>query len=811
MEAVYPFKEIETKWQKKWEETGAHKLDMEDDTSKYYCLVMFIYPSGEKLHVGHWYNYGPTDTWARYKKMRGLRVFEPIGYDAFGLPAENFAIDKGIHPAKSTLDNINCIRKQLKAIGAGYDWSKEINTSSPEYYRWTQWLFLQLYKKGLAYRKEASINWCPKCTTALANEQVIDGSCERCGTQVTRKDMKQWFFKITDYADRLLEGLPEIDWPEKTKAMQKNWIGRSEGAEIKFQVDGSKENIPVFTTRPDTLFGATYMVLAPEHPLVKKLTSDDRKQEAAEYVEKARQETEIERTSTIKEKTGIFTGSFAINPVNDEKIPIWISDYILLSYGTGAIMAVPAHDERDFEFAKKFSLPIRRVILGNGQNESNSLDEAYAGEGPMINSGKFSGMDSKTGGRKIVETLREKGLAEFKVNYKLRDWLVSRQRYWGAPIPIVYCAECGEVPVPENSLPVLLPEKVDFLPGEKGRSPLETAQEFVRTECPKCGKPSKREVDTMATFVCSTWYYLRYPDPHFDKGPFNPELVKKWLPVDHYVGGAEHAVLHLLYARFITKVLHDLKFIHFDEPFLKLVHQGTITNRGAKMSKSRGNVVNPDAFIDKYGSDTFRMYLMFTGPYEEGGDWNDSGINGIFRFLGRVWKIAVETQPGNAAPDGRSLQRFEHKTIRKVTQDIERFHFNTAISALMEYTNYLIDVSGKTAREDWHSAIRILILLLAPLAPHLGEELWERKKSKGSVFTESWPSYDERIAKEEEITLVIQINGKLRKRLSIPADTSEETLKKLAIEDERIKELLTNKEIKKIIVVPKKLVNIVTL
>ena len=805
----YPFKEIEAKWQKKWEETAAHKINMSDSTSKYYCLVMFIYPSAQKLHIGHWYNYGPTDSWARYKKMCGFRVFEPMGYDAFGLPAENYAIEREIHPAKSTAENISCIRSQLKAIGAMYDWSKEINTSSPDYYRWTQWLFLQLYRKGLAYRKLSAVNWCPKCLTVLANEQVLDGDCERCGTQVTKKDMKQWFFKITDYADRLLEGLSRIEWPDKTKLMQANWIGKSEGAEIKFKAAGG-ESIKVFTTRPDTLFGATYMVLAPEHPLVGKLTTSETEERVSRYIEKTRLESEIERTSTVKEKTGVFTGSHAINPVNGKNIPIWISDYVLLSYGTGAIMAVPAHDERDFEFARQFTLPVQKVILGEGQSESDEPVETYTGEGKMINSGKFSGMDSKEGGRKVVEELKEKNLAEFAVNYRLRDWLVSRQRYWGAPIPIVYCKNCGEVPVPENSLPVLLPEKVDFLPGEKGRSPLDTAPEFVNTECPKCNQPARREVDTMDTFVCSSWYYLRYPDPDFGKGPFNPELVREWLPVDHYVGGAEHAVMHLLYARFITKVLYDLKLITFDEPFLKLVHQGTITNCGAKMSKSRGNVVNPDMFVDKFGSDTFRMYLMFTGPYEEGGDWNDKGIKGISRFLERVWKLVTEDEAGEKTIDLRSLLRNKHRTIRKVTRDIERFHFNTATSALMEYVNYLTGIRKETGQKDWQETIDILVLLLAPFAPHLCEELWEKRGKKDSIFSETWPSYDEDAAKEEEITLIVQIDGKLRKKLTIPVELSKSKLEKIALEDKRIMEFLSGKKIKKTIVVPGKLVNIVT-
>ncbi|MDZ7341544.1 MAG: leucine--tRNA ligase [candidate division KSB1 bacterium] len=813
--SVYPFAAIEQKWQKKWEETKIYQTDMNKIEKKLYCLVMFIYPSGDKLHIGHWYNYGPTDTWARFKRMQGYNVFEPMGYDAFGLPAENAAIKKGIHPAISTADNIDYIRKQLKAIGAMYDWSKEINTSDPRYYKWTQWFFLQLYKNGLAYRKKAPVNWCPSCKTVLANEQVIDGHCERCSSEVTHEDLVQWFFKITDYAERLLEGHNRIDWPEKTITMQKNWIGRSEGAQIKFKVAHSDQVIEVFTTRPDTLWGVTYMVLAPEHPLVKELTSDEQKEAVAKYVEFARKATEIDRTSTEREKTGVFIGAYAINPVNNEKVPIWIADYVLLTYGTGAVMAVPGHDMRDFEFAKKFGLPIREVISPDGKAH-DKLTEAYVDPGIMINSGKFSGTPSDVGIQQVIAFLEQNGIGERRVNYKLRDWLISRQRYWGAPIPIIYCPTCGEVPVPEKDLPVLLPEKVEFK--GTGESPLTTNPDFVNTTCPHCGGKAKREVDTMDTFVCSSWYFLRFPNPHIDTAAFDRELVKKWLPVDQYVGGAEHAVMHLLYARFFTKVLYDLKLIDFDEPFTRLVHQGVITKDGDKMSKSRGNVVNPDRFIEQYGSDTFRMYMMFMGSYSDGGDWSDEGITGIYRFLNRVWRL-VETlaehpPAGHEAQRSKEIERIRHYTIKMVTQDLERFHFNTAISRIMELVNamylYVQDVKADQQHKEILEAAReTVILLLAPFAPHFAEELWEKIGQPYSIFNQPWPGYDEAKTLQQMIPIVVQVNGKVRSSVECEIDAPDDQVLEKVLADEKVMKHLEGKTILKKIVVKNRLVNLV--
>ncbi len=808
-EKGYPFAEVEARWSKKWEGSGGHTLDMSDAREKYYCLVMFLYPSASKLHIGHFFNYGPADAWARYKKMLGRRVFEPMGYDAFGLPAENYAIKEGVHPAESTASNIVLIREQLKKIGAMYDWEREINTSSPGYYKWTQWLFLKLLEKGLAYRKKAPVNWCPDCVTVLANEQVVDGECERCSSAVFKKDMEQWFFKITSYADRLLEGLERIDWPEKTKQMQRNWIGRSEGARIVFKIQDRDIDIPVFTTRPDTIFGATYIVLAPEHGAVPRITAPGMKKKAEDYIRSSRSKTEIERTSLEKQKTGVFTGSCAVNPANGENIPVWISDYVLLSYGTGAVMAVPAHDERDFEFAGVYNLPVRRVIREKGADNPREVEKAYTGDGIMVNSPGFDGMDSGPASKKIVEKLKSENLADFKVSYKLRDWLISRQRYWGAPIPVVYCGSCGIVPVPEKELPVLLPEDVDFCPGAKEKSPLDTSENFVNAPCPSCGAPAKREVDTMDTFVCSSWYYLRYPDPAADDAPFNRDAVDKWLPVDMYIGGAEHAVLHLLYARFITKFLFDEKMISFDEPFSRLIHQGTITHNGAKMSKSRGNVVNPDGFIADYGSDTFRMYLMFTGPFEEGGDWNDKGIKGIYRFLSRVWTLAGEKTAGEKTRDLPALELARHSAVKKVTSDIERFHFNTAISALMEYVNYLSAQKDKISYSDWTESLKILVLLSGPFAPHFAEELWRLLGGEESVFLQKWPVYDEEKTFSGEITLIVQVNGKVRQKIAVQSGLSKEELEKYALSDERIKKLTEGKSVKKIIVVPNKLVNIV--
>jgi len=811
----YPFAEIEAKWQKIWEDQGLYRTDLKNPREKFYSLVMFPYPSGDRLHIGHWYNFGPADAFARYKRMRGYNVFEPIGYDAFGLPAENYAIKVGIHPRLSIQKNIEKFRQQLKAIGGMYDFSKEINTSSSDYYRWTQWFFLVLYHNGLAYRKMAPVNWCPKCMTVLANEQVVNGLCERCESQVTKKDLEQWFFKITDYAEKLLEGHDRIDWPEKTITMQKNWIGRSEGAQIRFKSSESNDVIEVFTTRPDTLFGVTYMVLAPEHPLVAKLTTPDRKKDVEHYVKLSRMASDIDRTSTEREKTGVFIGAYAANPINNEKVPIWIADYVLLSYGTGCVMAVPAHDERDFAFAMKFNLPIREVISPNGM-PSNKLERAYIDPGIMINSDQFTGMESRHGIKKVIDFLEENNLGESKVNYKLRDWLVSRQRYWGAPIPVVYCKACGIVPVPEAELPVLLPDTVEFT--GKGESPLLTNPEFLHTTCPKCGGPATREVDTMDTFVCSSWYFLRYLTPESTESAFDKELVNKWLPVDQYIGGAEHAVMHLLYARFFIKVLYDLGMVNFDEPFKRLFHQGTITRDGFKMSKSRGNVVSPDKFISDYGSDTFRMYMMFMGNYAEGGNWSDEGIIGISRFLNRVWRMieTIEEHPPMGAETIKivAIERSRHYTAKMVTQDLERFHFNTAISRIMEMVNEIYLYFQNVEPEEQNRQILLdacttVLLLMAPLAPHISEELWHRLGNKESIFNTPWPDYDEEKIKTSTIPIVIQVNGKVRDTIEVSVDASDDEVIDQALAVQKIRNYVADKQIVKKIVVKNKLINLV--
>jgi leucyl-tRNA synthetase len=829
----YEFASIEKKWQKIWEDKKVYHVNLNNVKNKLYCLVMFLYPSADKLHIGHWYNFGPTDTWARFKRLNGFDVFEPMGYDAFGLPAENYAIKTGVHPRDSTQKNISVIREQLKSMGAMYDFEYEVDTSKPEYYSWTQWIFLQLYKMGLAYRTNAPVNWCPKDQTVLANEQVVEGTCERCGTPVVRKAMTQWFFKITSYADKLLEGLNRIDWPERTKLMQRNWIGRSEGVEIEFKIRNSlpeadepvvqEFKINVFTTRPDTLFGATYVVLAPEHPLVQGITGAEFKAEVNEYVEFVAHENEIERTSTTKEKTGVPTGAFAINPINSEKIPIWIADYVLSTYGTGAVMAVPAHDQRDFEFATKYKLPIRVVVQPKDGKLAEPLDAAFVEEGIGTNSGKFTGMESSKVWNGIADELQNLGAGKRKINYRLRDWLLSRQRYWGAPIPIIHCESCGEVPVSEKDLPVLLPYDVEFRPS--GESPLARSETFVNTKCPKCGKPAKRDVDTMDTFVDSSWYFLRYLSPHLSSAAFDKKLTSKWLPVDKYVGGAEHAVMHLLYARFITKALKDASWLTFDEPFQSLVHQGTITNQGAKMSKSRGNVVNPDEFVEKYGADTFRMFLMFMGPYYEGGDWSDRGITGVFRFLNKVYDL-FESSKGlssgvkenfsgnNLNETERTVYRKLNQLIKKVTDDIEQFRFNTAIAAMMEFMNDYTQILATSGNAVSGTLKKFVMnnfnVFLAPFAPHLAEELNEMRGNKDSIFiSEKWVSYDLTAIAEESVTLVIQINGKIRAKLEIPINSDEEQVKSLALAEPNVKKYLDGKQIVKAIVVKNKLVNFV--
>jgi leucyl-tRNA synthetase len=806
---------IEKKWQERWEADGLYRARIDHSRPKWYALTMFPYPSGD-LHIGHWYAMAPSDVRARYARMKGYNVLFPMGFDAFGLPAENAAIKHGIHPYQWTMANIERMRKQLKSMGAMFDWEREVITCLPEYYKWTQWFFLQLYKHGLAYRQKAPVDWCPTCNTTLAREQVWgeDRHCERCGTPVIKRDLEQWMFRITKYAEELLN-FDGIDWPERVITMQRNWIGRSEGVEFTMQVADSDKSFRVFTTRPDTVYGMTFAVLAPEHPLVEEITTPEHRAEVEAYVFQARRQTEIERLSTEKERTGVFTGAYAINPMNGERVPIYIADYVLMTYGTGAIMAVPAHDERDFDFAKKYGLPIPVVIAPDGWDGS-PLKEAYVGEGTMVNSGPFNGMRSTEAWHAIADYMEKHGIGERKVNYRLHDWLVSRQRYWGAPIPIIYCPKCGTVPVPEEDLPVLLPMDAEFMP--TGESPLKYHEGFLHTTCPQCGGPAERETDTMDTFVCSSWYQYRYLSPHYDKGPFDPEEGKYWLPVDLYTGGVEHATMHLLYTRFFTKAMRDMGLVDFDEPMLRLFNQGTILGEdGEKMSKSRGNVVNPDDLVAKYGADTVRAYLMFIGPWEEGGPWNSKGIEGVHRFLHRVWSVVVE--PGNEAmrsaqptPEQvRDLRRITHKTIRKVTQDMEGFQFNTMIAALMEFNNYLVRAKDTEVygSEAWDEAIRTLILLLAPSTPHLAEELWERIGGPYSVHQQSWPAWSEELAADEMVTLVVQVNGKVRDKITVPVDIPEEEAKRMALECPNARRHYEGKEIVQVIYVPRRLVNIV--
>lgn len=821
---------IEKKWQRIWEEQGLYKTEMSSNKKpKFFCLVMFPYPSGDKLHIGHWYNYGGTDTFARFMRMKGYNVFEPMGFDAFGLPAENYAIKSGVHPSKSTKKNIASMRKQLRAIGAMYDWEKEVVTCEPEYYRWTQWIFLQFYKKGLAYRTKAPVNWCPNCQTVLANEQVQDGACERCGASVTKKDLTQWFFKIRDYSDRLLD-FTNLQWPEKTKIMQEHWIGRKEGINIEYAIKDSDKKIVVFTTRPDTNFGATFVVIAPEHPLVDSLTTMENETAVQDYIEEVKSKSEIERMNESREKTGVFTGSYAINSLTGYEMPIYVADYVLMDFGTGIVVGVPGHDRRDFEFANKFSIPILRVIQGSdGYTGSiDSIDKVQENDGIMVHSEFLNGLHPREATRKMMDYIEKKGFGKRVINYRLKDWLLSRQRYWGCPIPIVYCKHCGEVPVSEKDLPVLLPEKVNYLPKGDERSPLGTSKHFVNTTCPKCGESAEREVDTMDTFVCSSWYFLRYPSSALlreagaskthgaknaseNTSAFDPKLTKKWLPVDMYVGGAEHACMHLLYARFFTKVLRDLGYIDFEEPFTRLVHQGIITKNSAKMSKSRGNVVSPDEFVKHYGSDVFRMYLLFMGPFTEGGDWDDRGITGVARFIEKVYAMITQKKVDSDTPE---VLRMLHKTIRKVGADIERFQFNTAIASLMEFTN-LVHNTGLS-----RDSAKLLVKLLAPLAPHFSEEMWNYLSGKFSVFDApiftahskaqtAWPQFDSELAAEKEVELVIQVNGKLRGRLMVSVDISKEEALQRAKEVLNVKRHIEKKSIRKEIYVPCKLVNLV--
>lgn len=817
----YPFKDVESKWQKIWDEKQVYKTDLTKTDNKLYCLVMLPYPSAAKMHIGHWYNYGPTDSWARFKKLKGFNVFEPLGYDAFGLPAENYAIKTGVHPQDSTLKNIADIKEMVLKMGAMYDWNAELMTCVPEYYKWNQWLFLQLYKKGKAYRKNAPVNWCPSCQTVLAREQVLtDGTCERCSTTVIQKALTQWFFKITDYADELLDGLNKIDWPEKTKIMQTNWIGKSYGTEVDFSIEGHDEKITVFTTRPDTLFGVTYVVLAPEKEIVQRITKPEFKEAVDKYIEQTKLLTEVDRTSTVKEKTGVPTGAYAINPINGEKIPIWIADYVLGTYGTGYVMAVPGHDERDFQFAKKFNLPIKKVILQDGTNETDELVEAFTEVGTMINSGKYSGLRSDEGIIKISEDLEKQGIGRRTVNYRLRDWLISRQRYWGTPIPIIHCENCGEVPVPEDQLPVVLPYNVNFKPD--GGSPLASNEEFINTTCPKCGAPAKRDADTMDTFVDSSWYYLRYLNPKYQEGMFDTKLANAWTPVDVYVGGAEHAVMHLLYARFIHKFLRDIGLVNSDEPFQRLIHQGTITNQGAKMSKSKGNVVDPGTFTDQYGADVFRMYLMFMGPYELGGDWSDKGIVGVDRFVQRTYSLFENYKnykvdfPSLEKYDLNSLNESEKNVYRKVNQtldkfsvELEHFRFNTAVASLMELINEF--KSFNECRKDLITyALERFAIMIAPLAPHLGEECWQMLGNQKLIFENPiWFDVDKSALTKDVALVVVQINGKVRAKIEVSFNLPESEVKKIIFDDPKVKSYVDGKDLVKEIYVPNKIYNIV--
>lgn len=954
MAEKYDHKKIEAKWQDVWEKTKINQTDLASDKPKFYNLIMFPYPSGDYLHLGHGYSNSGADVYGRYKALNGFNIFMPIGYDSFGLPAENFAIKKGVHPRKSVSQNIEHAQKQLKTWGCMFDFSREVTTSEPNYYKWTQWLFLQLYKQGLAYQKESPVNWCPKCMTVLANEQVVNGFCERCESEVVQKNMKQWFFKITDYADRLIKDLDKVDWPESSVTKQRNWIGRSEGVEVAFKIDNSKlekeeEAITVFTTRVDTIYGCTYLVLAPEHPLVDKITTDEQKKEVEKYKVQAQKQTEIERQSLEKEKTGVFTGSYAVNPFNGEKVPVWVADYVLYGYGTGAVMAVPAHDERDFEFAKKYRLEIKEVIIPNrvdinnppangkktverenvhalvrdprtnkflclrskkfswvtfpmggieenenvvdaakreveeetgyknlklvrilgGQvraeyfakhknenrvayttavlfdlvdheksvvekewadehemiwiNESEikygfmchaELDvwvkrlkggeDAFTGYGTLVDSAEFTGLLSEDAQKKMAEWLEKKKTGKTKVNYRLHDWSIGRQRYWGAPIPVIYCPKCGVVTIPEKDLPVELPEKIkDFRPKGTGKGPLASVKEFVETTCPKCGGKAERETDTMDTFVDSSFYYLRYPSVGNDKEMMEKKVTEKWLPVDMYVGGAEHVTMHLLYARFIAKALHDAKLVSFDEPFLKLRHQGMILGPdGKKMSKSKGNVVIPDAVIKEHGADTFRAYILFMGRFEDGGPWDPKGIVGIKRFLEKAWGL-YDRENVSGESDVEEA-RILNKTIKKVGEDIDAFRFNTAISQLMVFVNFL---SAKKVQNK--KTLEFLVIIISPFAPHMAEELWEKMGNKDSIQLEAWPKYDNNLMKDETVTVAVQINGKVREQLLIDAEAEEKEVLELAKASKKVQNYLQGKEIKKVIYIKGKLLSLV--
>ena len=822
-ERYYPA-QVEPKWRQRWDESGLYRTDLTlaSGRPKHYNLMEFPYPSAEGLHVGHVYTYGGADTSARFLRMRGYEVFEPMGFDAFGIHSENFALRLNINPMQLTAQTTRRYREeQLGRIGAMFDWSRSVDTSDPSYYRWTQWIFLQLFKAGLAVRKEAPVNWCPKDLTVLANEQVIDGRCERCGTPIVQRELTQWFLEITAYADRLLADLDRLDWPDESKVRQANWIGRSEGAELIFTVAESDEPIPVFTTRPDTVFGATYLVLAPEHKLVPRVTAPDRRAEVEAYVEQARDQTEIERTSAEREKTGVFTGAYAINPATGRPVPIWVADYVLVGYGTGAIMAVPAHDERDHEFAQQFNLPIVPVV----ESEEEVEGAAYTGPGRLVSSGQFYGLPSDEAKTAITAWLGEQGKGRPTVTYRLRDWLISRQRYWGPPIPIVHCPTDGIVPVPEKDLPVLLPVVDDFRPTGTGKSPLASVESFVNTTCPTCGGPAERETDVSDNFLDSSWYYLRYPSTDFDDRPFDRQRTEQWLPVDMYFGGKEHVLLHHLYARFITKALHDLGHLQFDEPFRRLRLHGFLTKDGAKISKTKGNVVNPDEYIDRVGADAFRTYLLFMGPFDQDNDFSDTNLVGVTRFLDRVWRLATEPLPLShgrdvGAADVRAAQRRGpggegtdmrpmHRYVKRLTDELASYQFHTAIAGLMEYANWISANRERFTSEQHSRAIETLVLLLAPFAPFLAEELWERLGKPYSVHQQAWPAYDPAQIEADTVTLIVQVNGKVRDRLEVAPDIAEETARTEALASPRVAPLLAGKQPRRVIYVPGRLINIV--
>jgi len=803
----YPYTVIEKKWQAYWEQNKTFRA-VEDasvpEDKRLFVLDMFPYPSGAGLHVGHPEGYTATDIWCRFKRHNGYNVLHPMGFDSFGLPAENYALKTGTPPRVTTEANIENFRRQIKSLGFSYDWDRQISTHDASYYHWTQWIFLQLYKKGLAYEAMMPINWCPQDMTGLANEEVVDGKCDRCGTPVERRNLRQWVLKITAYGDALEDDLALIDWPEGIKAMQRNWIGRSEGANVTFAVDGTDKTLQIYTTRPDTLFGVTYMVLAPDHPLVDSVTTAAQRASVEAYQKQARLKSDLERTDLAKEKTGVFTGAYAVNPANGAKVPIWIGDYVLANYGFGAIMAVPAHDERDWAFAKTFGLPVIEVIAPEGKPTADGLKACYTGPGKAVNSGEFSGWESEAFKKAITGWLEEKGIGKKAVNYKLRDWIFSRQRYWGEPIPVVHCPKDGIVPLREDQLPLLLPEVKSYHPTGTGESPLAAIDSWVNTTCPHCGGPAKRETNTMPQWAGSCWYYLRYIDPQNTQAFADPAKLAYWMPVDLYVGGAEHAVLHLLYSRFWHKVLYDLGLVNTEEPFQKLVNQGMILGEnGQKMSKSLGNVINPDEIVGEYGADTLRAYEMFMGPLQDAKPWNTNGVAGVNRFLNRIWRAAEDLKFTDTAPTKEQL-KILHKTIKKVTVDTENMNFNTAISAMMIFVNEITGLS-ELPKSVW----KTFVVLLSPFVPHLAEELWAMAGGSPSVSQTPWPVWDEALTVDDEVEMVFQINGKIRSKLVVPAGLAAEEMEKLARTDKRITELTAGKEIVKIITVPNKLVNIV--